>query len=806
MSKTIGVLTTHIGGAMRPYEKVFSLAVAKTAEKLGINLVFYSGGFYEMQTGFERLRNFVYDFVKYDKPDGLLVISSLLGNFIELEVMGSFFARFHGIPAVSAGVKIPGIPSIVVDNAAGMETVTRHLTETHGCKAPIILGGPEINTETRLRLDAALGVLGKAGVTLPPDRIFSGNWDKDSGNRVAAYILEHNILFDSVISVNDEMAFGFIEGMEKNGRLCPRDYLLTGFDNIPAAGFFDPPLTTITQSPGKLGENGIIMLDRLIDGHPVPDETFVPTELCVRESCGCGLNPEYVNDVEDANRICRSLHRDYDREERRDAVLTIISEGLMNTTTMEQLSDVLAGSLPRIPEVASCSLLLFHTPGAKDSGLKPAISWNRETGARFVENPENQISTKPPLSTGSPLRIVEALNFGNKTFGLLVFEIDSILFSLTGTLREQISVTLNNIDSFKRIAALNRDMAQKVDRLTALRSIDLAITNRSSMERLMTVLLEQIIAQQQVAAAKITLLDSGTGGETLSVSKGLWVPIPPDHQPPHDQEISLPDTTAAGDSRFAKILGETGIRAYFSRPLMIQKDCVGLVELFNRSPLLKDRDWFTFLDTLTGQIVIAIENITLFKGLQTANNNLRSAYNTTIEGWSRALDMRDHETEGHCIRVARTSVELGKKLGLGEQELEALYRGALLHDIGKVAIPDSILLKPGPLTEEEWQIMRLHPQYAHDLLSPIDFLQPSITVPWRHHESWDGSGYPGRLAGKDIPFFARIFALIDVWDALSSDRPYRNAWTPEKAREYIAARSGIQFDPEITRVFLTMDF
>jgi HD-GYP domain-containing protein (c-di-GMP phosphodiesterase class II) len=239
---------------------------------------------------------------------------------------------------------------------------------------------------------------------------------------------------------------------------------------------------------------------------------------------------------------------------------------------------------------------------------------------------------------------------------------------------------------------------------------------------------------------------------------------------------------------------------------MIQKNCVGTVELFNRSPLLKDRDWFTFLDTLTGQIVIAIENITLFKGLQTANNNLRSAYNTTIEGWSRALDMRDHETEGHCIRVARTSVELGKKLGLGEQELEALYRGALLHDIGKVAIPDSILLKPGPLTEEEWQIMRLHPQYAHDLLAPIDFLQPSITVPWRHHESWDGSGYPGRLAGKDIPFFARIFALIDVWDALSSDRPYRNAWTPEKVREYIAARSGIQFDPEITRVFLTMDF
>ena len=316
-------------------------------------------------------------------------------------------------------------------------------------------------------------------------------------------------------------------------------------------------------------------------------------------------------------------------------------------------------------------------------------------------------------------------------------------------------------------------MAQKVDRLTALRSIDLAITNRSSMERLMTVLLEQIIAQQQVAAAKITLLDSGTGGETLSVSKGLWVPIPPDHQPPHDQEISLPDTTAAGDSRFAKILGETGIRAYFSRPLMIQKDCVGLVELFNRSPLLKDRDWFTFLDTLTGQIVIAIENITLFKGLQTANNNLRSAYNTTIEGWSRALDMRDHETEGHCIRVARTSVELGKKLGLGEQELEALYRGALLHDIGKVAIPDAILLKPGPLTEEEWQIMRLHPQYAHDLLSPIDFCN-------LNHRTLAASRKLGRQRLSRVLRERTYRSLPDICPYRRMGRPLQRSPVPER--------------------------
>jgi HD-GYP domain-containing protein (c-di-GMP phosphodiesterase class II) len=192
----------------------------------------------------------------------------------------------------------------------------------------------------------------------------------------------------------------------------------------------------------------------------------------------------------------------------------------------------------------------------------------------------------------------------------------------------------------------------------------------------------------------------------------------------------------------------------------------------------------------------------MFTGLQRSNMDLTFAYDTTIEGWSRALDLRDKETEGHSQRVTSMTVDLARAMGVGESELVHLRRGALLHDIGKMGVPDSILLKPGPLTEEEWTSMRRHPQHAYDLLSPIVYLHLSLDIPYAHHEKWDGSGYPLGLKGEQIPLAARIFAVADVYDALLSDRPYRPAWTRERTLAYIAAQSGIYFDPQVVKTFL----
>ena len=188
------------------------------------------------------------------------------------------------------------------------------------------------------------------------------------------------------------------------------------------------------------------------------------------------------------------------------------------------------------------------------------------------------------------------------------------------------------------------------------------------------------------------------------------------------------------------------------------------------------------------------------KELQQAHLDLLNAYETTLLGWCTALDLRDHETVGHTQRVVELTLSFARLLGLAEDELLHIKRGALLHDIGKMGIPDQILLKTGPLTDEEWVIMRKHPVYAHEWLCEIHYLQPSLAIPYCHHERWDGSGYPRGLKGEEIPLAARIFAIIDVWDALTSDRPYRAAWSHEETFAHIARGSGSHFDPQLIKI------
>lgn len=187
-----------------------------------------------------------------------------------------------------------------------------------------------------------------------------------------------------------------------------------------------------------------------------------------------------------------------------------------------------------------------------------------------------------------------------------------------------------------------------------------------------------------------------------------------------------------------------------------------------------------------------------------SNIELTLAYDATIEGWSRALDLRDKETDDHSRRVTDTTILLARAAGMSEAELAHVRRGALLHDIGKMGLPDRILLKPGPLTEGEWEIMRRHPSYAYDLLSPIAYLRPALDIPYCHHEKWDGSGYPRGLKGERIPLSARIFAIVDAWDALTSERPYSPAWNEEKVNDYLREQSGKHFDPLVVELFMKM--
>ena len=212
----------------------------------------------------------------------------------------------------------------------------------------------------------------------------------------------------------------------------------------------------------------------------------------------------------------------------------------------------------------------------------------------------------------------------------------------------------------------------------------------------------------------------------------------------------------------------------------------------------------SFLEMLASQAALAVDNALLFEDLEKANLELTMAYDATIEGWSQALELRDQETQGHSGRVLDLTMRLAAVLGLSYKEMQDIRRGVLLHDIGKMGIPDAILHKPGPLTEEEWAIMRRHPQYAYDMISPVSYLRNSLDIPYCHHEHWDGSGYPRGLKGEIIPFAARIFSIVDVYDALMSKRPYRDAWTQEKTLAYIQEQSGKLFDPHVVEAFLNL--
>jgi putative nucleotidyltransferase with HDIG domain len=206
---------------------------------------------------------------------------------------------------------------------------------------------------------------------------------------------------------------------------------------------------------------------------------------------------------------------------------------------------------------------------------------------------------------------------------------------------------------------------------------------------------------------------------------------------------------------------------------------------------------------LTGGLIYVLARRDLV-AQERAREHLVLSYDATLEWWTRALDMRDRSTTDHSVRVTVMTVRLAAALGVAGEELEHVRRGALLHDIGKMAVPDAILQKPGPLTEDEWAVMRQHPLFARQLLEPIEFLRPALPIPVWHHERWDGTGYPDRLVGEAIPLPARIFAVVDVWDALTHDRPYRRAWPVEKVRDHLRALAGTHLDPTVVEAFLKL--
>ncbi len=356
---------------------------------------------------------------------------------------------------------------------------------------------------------------------------------------------------------------------------------------------------------------------------------------------------------------------------------------------------------------------------------------------------------------------------------------------------------------------------EQIRRLTTLREMDTAITSSLDLHITLGILTEHLLTKMDVSAATVLIFNPDS--QTLAYYAPTGFKNRENVRTPRNigdglagqillnrRAIHISDLNKEPNLLQSKPLKSEQFISYYAVPLFSKGVTRGILETYFRQPFAPSADWLDFLHTLAGQAVIAIDNAQLFENLQRSNQELSLAYDTTLEGWGKALELRDKETQGHTRRVTDLTLELARQMDIPEAELLHIRRGALLHDIGKMGVSDNILHKNGPLTKNQLFEIRKHPKYAYDLLYPIAYLRPALDIAYCHHEWWDGNGYPRGLKGEEIPLSARIFAIIDVWDALLSDRPYRKAWTHKKTLKYIRNLSGKQFDPQVVDAFCKM--
>ncbi|MBW2484732.1 MAG: HD domain-containing protein [Deltaproteobacteria bacterium] len=427
------------------------------------------------------------------------------------------------------------------------------------------------------------------------------------------------------------------------------------------------------------------------------------------------------------------------------------------------------------------------------------------------------------LNLTFPLELLTAAVFlGGAAFVFLVMQLTATTIQEYRESREHISeinerLSTRNKELGKEMAA--RRKAEKkaqirLQHLGTLHTIDLMITSNLDLKMTMTIFLEQIVPQLKVDAAAVLLLNqytqtltygAGIGFKTSLIQKskarlgtGLAGVVAMERRMVRIDDLEDPELDFVPKS----LVSVEKFRSYCAVPLIAKGEVKGVLEVYKREVISPDEENFDFMQALAAQAAIAIDNATLFNELQTSNTELVIAYDSTIEGWGKALNLRDRETEDHTQRVTELTVRIARIYGMHEKEIVHVRRGALLHDIGKMGVPDIILTKEGPLSPEEEEIMHNHPMYAFEILMPIAYLRPALDIPYCHHEKWDGTGYPRGLKGEQIPIAARIFTLVDTWDALISERRYHQAWPSERVAEYIRERAGTHFDPNLVELFL----
>jgi PAS domain S-box-containing protein/putative nucleotidyltransferase with HDIG domain len=546
------------------------------------------------------------------------------------------------------------------------------------------------------------------------------------------------------------------------------------------------------------------------------DEFIRYENLPLRTKAGQLVQVEFVSNVYlvGDEKVIQCNIRDISARKRAEEALRAKSEA--HWSLIEKLP---VGVVVHAPDsrIALCNPEAAHMLGMPAEQLRgkdakdPGWHFVREDGSRL---PVDEFPVSQVISTGHVLKnLVLGIERGGDEESTWVLVNAYPEFDDSGRL-QQVVVMFTDISEIK---CADERIRRHLEHLTALVEIDRAINFSFDLNLSLTTLLTHVIVQLGVDAADILLFNpasrtleyvAGRGFHTKAIEQARQA-IGEGYAGRAVQErsiVHIPDLAKEHDNYLRGILlaGEKFV-SYHGVPLIAKGQVMGVLEVFHRSRADRDKEWLDFLKALASQAAIAIDNVTLFDNLQRTNKELAQAYDATIEGWSRALELRDNETEGHTQRVAVLTVKLARLFGLCDAELVQVRWGALLHDIGKMGIPDDILFKKDSLTEAEWVVMKKHTVYAFEMLSPIRYLRAALDIPYSHHEKWDGTGYPLGLKGEQIPLVARIFAVVDVWDALRSDRLYRTSWSMKKVRAHIRSLSGTHFDPHVVKVCLDSD-
>ena len=491
------------------------------------------------------------------------------------------------------------------------------------------------------------------------------------------------------------------------------------------------------------------------------------------------------------------------------------AKGLLNASSSGMyLFDTVTGEL-----VLTMDTAVYIPIGTRLQIGEGAAGYVAKTRAPLRVNDYSKWEGRAPKYEGVPLRAVleVPMLYGGELIGVLaVDEIGESQRTFTEGDERLLALFASQAAGAIHSARSRDEALQRLKNLQTLYAVDKAIASSLDLRITLNILLSHVVEQLSVDAADVLLLHPYEQTLNYAAGRGFRTHLIESAEVPLNDKyagrtvldrriVQINDPSLITDNPpFARMWVEEEFISYICVPLIVKGEVKGVLEVYRRSKYTPTREWIEFLETLASQAAITIDNTQMFDNLQRANMELAIAYEATIEGWSRALDLRDEEIGGHTQRVTDLTLALAKVIGVKDSDVQHIRRGALLHDIGKMGIPDDILLKREELDEKEMEEMRRHPAIAYQLLFPIQYLRQSLDIPYCHHEKWDGTGYPRGLKGEHIPLSARIFAVADVWDSLLSPRPYRPAWTRQQALEYIREQSGKHFDPHVVEVFLEL--